>query len=136
MVNVADIEGPDSPRRRYFVNALFFLLLALLLTNHIYIFFTSNKVIDSDQPFLWQGTKDYSEGKFYEPRFYGQDYNTFLESLVAAPFYKLGMPVYYALPLATHLLFLCPLLFTLFYLYRHGKKLNAIIVLCIFLCLT
>ena len=93
-------------RRSLFV---FILLLALIVLNRILIFNSANQYVDSDQPFQWQGTKDYSEGKFYEPRFYGQNYNTFLEALVAVPFYKAGLPVYKAVPLATHFLFLFPL---------------------------
>jgi hypothetical protein len=104
--------------------------------NRFLIFQTANKMVDSDQSFMWLGTKDYADGKFYEPRFYGQDYNTFLESLVAVPFYKAGMPVYQAVPLATHLLFLFPLFFTLIYLFKIGKERQAIAGACLILCLT
>lgn len=114
---------------------LFLLLLALLLLNRVLIFNSANQYVDSDQPFMWQATKDFSEGKFYEPRFYGQNYNTFLEALVAVPFFKAGLPVYQAVPLATHLLFLFPLFFSLLYIYRKGKHRQAIAGACLFLCL-
>ena len=44
---------------------------------------------DSDQTIMWIGAKHYSQGLFYEPRFYGQAYNTMLEALLAVPFVKL-----------------------------------------------
>lgn len=115
---------------------VFIILLTLLVFNRVLIFNTANQFVDSDQPFMWQATKDFSEGKFYEPRFYGQDYNTFLEALVAVPFFKAGMPVYKAVPLATHLLFLFPLLFSLIYIYRKVGKRQAIGGASLFLCLT
>jgi hypothetical protein len=65
---------------------------------------------------MWIGAADYAKGLFYEPRFYGQDYNTFLESLFALPYLYAGLPAYKALPMATHTLvfdslFVCGLLF-------------------------
>src|SRR4051812_45399419 len=90
------------------------------------LFFEVNLgLIDSDQPFMWIGAKDYSNGYFFEPRFYGQDYNTFLEALIAVPFIRLNMPVYVAVPLVTHLILLLPFLFTGFYLFVHQKKEQA-----------
>ena len=84
---------------------------------------------------MWLGAKHYSQGLFYEPRFYGQDYNTLLEALVAVPFIKLGMPIYYAVPIATHILFLTPFLFTASYLFLKRQKPFAILVLAILLCM-
>lgn len=116
--------------------SVFFLLLLFILANRYHIFETANMVVDSDQTFMWLGTKDYSEGHFYEPRFYGQDYNTFLEALIAVPFYKAGLVVYKAVPLATHILFLFPFFFTLIYLYKNGKHRQAIVGACVLLGMT
>ena len=113
---------------------VFALLLALLVLNRTLVLFNANQMVDSDQPFMWLGTRDYAEGKFYEPRFYGQDYNTFIEALVAAPLYKAGVPIYYAVPLATHFLFLFPLLFSLLYLFRKGLRIQAILGASLLLC--
>lgn len=115
---------------------LFGCLLGLTLVNRIIILFTANQMVDSDQPFMWLGTRDYAMGQFYEPRFYGQDYNTFFEGLVAVPFYKLGMPVYYAVPLATHLLFLTPLFVTLIFAYKAGRGWQAISAAAVLLYFT
>lgn len=110
--------------------------MSLIVVTRILIFFNVNlPCIDSDQPFMWAGVKDYSEGKFYEPRFYGQDYNTFLEALFAVPLYWLKVPVYYALPIATHFLSVFPFLFTAIYLFFNQRKENALVVLAVLLCL-
>lgn len=115
---------------------LFFVFLALILLTRVLIFFSINiNCIDSDQPFMWAGAIDYAEGLFYEPRFYGQNYNSFLESLFAVPLLWCKVPVYYALPIATHFLFLFPFLFTAIYLYSKHKKEQALIVLCVILCM-
>lgn len=91
--------------------------------------------MDDDQVIMWLGAKDYSKGLFYEPRFYGQAYNTFMEALVAVPFIWLKIPVYYAVPLATHILFLTPFLFTAFYLFKRRYEEKAILVLSLLLCM-
>ncbi|PBQ31829.1 hypothetical protein CNR22_08630 [Sphingobacteriaceae bacterium] len=125
-----------SLKKDFVLNAAFVLLILVILLTRVLIFFKVNlPCIDSDQPFMWAGVKDYSEGKFYEPRFYGQDYNTFLEALFAVPLYWLKVPVYYALPIATHFLSLFPFLFTAFYLFFHQRKENALLVLAVLLCL-
>lgn len=84
---------------------------------------------------MWLGAKHYSQGLFYEPRFYGQDYNTLMEALFAVPFIWCGLPVYYAVPLVTHLLFLAPFLFIASYLFIKKHKEKAILVLAIILCM-
>lgn len=118
------------------LNFSFVVFILFILITRILIFFNVNvDAIDSDQPFMWAGLKDYSEGRFYEPRFYGQDYNTFLEALFALPLVWLALPVYYALPIATHFISLFPFLFTAFYLFFKGKKENALFILAALLCL-
>jgi hypothetical protein len=84
---------------------------------------------------MWLGAKHFSEGLFYEPRFYGQDYNTFMEGLFAAPLLLFGVPVYYAVPIATHVIFLCPILFTSIYLFKNRFPIHAIIMLSALLCM-
>lgn len=84
---------------------------------------------------MWSGAKHFSQGLFYVPRYYGQDYNTMMEGLFAVPFIKSGLPVYYAVPIATHLIFLTPFLFSALYLFFKHKKELAIIVLGILLCM-
>lgn len=123
-------------KKHLLLNATFLLFILLVIATRVLIFFEINlPFIDSDQPFMWAGVKDYSEGKFYEPRFYGQDYNTFLEALFAVPLYWVKVPVYYALPIATHFLSIFPFLFAAIYLFFNQRKENALVVLSVLLCL-
>ncbi|MBI3518340.1 MAG: hypothetical protein HY062_03145 [Bacteroidetes bacterium] len=118
------------------LNVFFFLFIGCIISNRVWLFFTVNMdCIDNDQPIMWLGAKHYSQGLFYEPRFYGQDYNSMLEALIAVPFIKLGLPVYYAVPIATHLIFLTPFLFTAIYLFLKEKKETAVFVLAVLLCM-
>ena len=118
------------------LNSLFWLFLVLILVNRIFLFLTVNiNCIDNDQVVMWSGAKHFAQGLFYVPRYYGQDYNTMMEGLFAVPFIKLGLPVYHAVPLATHLIFLTPFLFTAFYLFFKRKKERSLFVLSILLCM-
>lgn len=131
----------DTPmitgRRDILLSSLFYLFLALLVGMRVLLFLDLNiNFIDSDMPFFWAGIQDYAKGLFYEPRFYGQNYNTFMESLLAVPLYLCGMPVYYALPVVTHIVALFPFIFTACWLFYKGRKENALLVLAILLCLT
>lgn len=118
------------------LRVIFYFLLAILIGQHILVFCTVNiDYLDDDQIIMWLGAKDYSKGIFHEPRFYGQAYNTFMEALVAVPFIWLKMPVYYAVPLATHLIFLTPFLFTAFYLLKHHYEDKAILIIALLLCM-
>ena len=123
-------------KKEWLLNSFFFLFIALVLTNRLCLFFTVNQTsIDNDQVVMWAGAKDFSEGMFRVPLFYGQDYNTMLEALVATPLVWLSVPIYYAVPVATHILFLFPFLFSAFYLFKKHYKTQAIFTLAILLCM-
>lgn len=74
-------------------------------------------------------TKDYSRGLFYEPFFYGQDYNFPLEAWAAVPLYWLGIPPYMALPSITLLFSITPFLIILHWLYKKQRYASAVFVL-------
>ena len=127
----------NDKKTNILLNSVFVCFLLLVISNRFVLYFLLNfDYIDSDQPIMWLGTKDFSNGIFHEPRFYGQNYNTMLEALLAAPFYKLGIPTYKCVPVVTHFLTLFPFIFTSCYLYFKNEKAKAIIVLGGFLCLT
>ncbi len=87
------------------------------------------KFTDSDQSIMWMGLKDYSNGIFHEPRFYGQAYNTMLEALLAVPLYKLGCPPYKALPFITSILTLIPyIIISLTVFLKKSPKLSILIL--------
>jgi hypothetical protein len=78
---------------------------------------------------MWQGTVDFADGKFYEPRFYGQPYNTMLESFLAVPFYKLGVPLKYGLPLISVLLSLFPYFILARVAFNRRSQITGILIL-------
>jgi hypothetical protein len=120
----------------FFITAFFWIFVILFLAIRVFVFLKLNLgYIDSDQAFMWMGASDYARGLFYEPRFYAQDYNTFMEALFAVPFIWMNVPVYYAVPLATHIIFSTPFIFTAFYLFFNRRKIQALMVLTIVLCL-
>ena len=84
---------------------------------------------DSDQSIMWAGLSDYSNGIFKEPRFYGQNYNTFLEAFLAVPLFERGIRPNVALPLITSFLALLP--FVILSLFTLLKKSNLIMSLLI-----
>jgi hypothetical protein len=123
-------------KKEWLLNTFFFLFIAIILIHKIWLFTTINtNCIDNDQPIMWLGAKHYSQGLFYEPRFYGQDYNTLMEALFAVPFIKIGIPIYYSVPISTHIIFLTPFLFTAIYLFKKQHKELAICVLGTLLCM-
>ncbi len=126
----------SSLKKEWVLNAFFFLFLIVCVGQRIWLFFTVNiNFIDNDQPIMWLGAKHFSKGLFYEPRFYGQDYNTMMEALFAVPLIKIGLPVYYAVPIATHLIFLTPFLFSSLFLFIMKQKEKALFVLGILMCM-
>lgn len=93
------------------------------------------RFIDADQPIGWLAAKHFSEGLFFEPRFYGQNYNTFMEAFIAVPLLWFKVPVYYAVPIATHFIFLFPFVFSATYLFIKNKKTQALLLLAMLLAL-
>jgi hypothetical protein len=73
---------------------------------------------NSDQVLLWMCGRDYSHGEFHEPCVYGQNYNFPLESLLAAPFLRLGFAAWHVLPIVTTTLAMAPFLALGFYFRR------------------
>ncbi|PBQ33975.1 hypothetical protein CNR22_20075 [Sphingobacteriaceae bacterium] len=123
-------------KRLRWLDFFFYFFILLVLGNRVLLFtFLNLDHIDSDQPTMWLGARHFSEGLFYEPRFYGQSYNTLLEALLAVPFVRIGVPVYYAVPIVTHILSLVPFLFMAVYLFHLQKKLQALLVLILLLFL-
>ena len=83
----------------FFLKYFFFFVVALLATRLIIVVTHFNFVLtDNDQVLFWYGCYNFSKGIFYTPFIYGCDYGSMLESFIAVPFYKMGMPLFYALP--------------------------------------
>jgi len=123
-------------RKEYTLNALFYLYLLIIIGTRLIIYFKYNlEIIDTDQPYMWQGAIDYSKGLFYEPRYYGQDYNTFMEAFFAAPLLYFNVPVYKVLPLVTNFISLFPFFLMAFYLFFRNQKAFAVAILGVLICL-
>ena len=76
------------------------------------------------------GTRDYAHGIFREPCLYGQNYNYMLEPFLAAPFFRLGLPCWYVLPVVSSALALAPYL-ALAFCFRKRDLLTG----CVFVAL-
>jgi len=90
---------------------------------------------DSDQSIMWLGAKNYANGLFHEPRFYGQAYNTMLEAFLSVPLIKLGIPIFKSLPIITTILALLPIFILSIVTYLRNSKITSVIILSIFLTL-
>lgn len=111
---------------------LFISLLILVIAYRIFILINFGFIYtDSDQSVMWLGTADYAQGIFHEPCFYGQSYNTMLESLLAVPLYKMGIPLYMALPITTTLMTLFPFVFIAFLTFMKRSKKTGLLILII-----
>lgn len=105
----------------YFFLGLLLIDRALLLTAF------SFKYVGSDDLIFWQSATDYMQGLFHEPYFYGQNYNFMLESIIAIPLLKIGVPYYIAFPVCTSFLALFPFFLFSFVLFKKGYFIEALI---------
>jgi len=113
----------------------FFALLALALDRLNILALFHFHWVDDDQAVLWHAASDLAQGIFREPRFYGQNYSTWLESLVATPAIYLGVPHAVALPLASASLALLPFVLLVLVCLRRGAIELALGCLLVALCL-
>lgn len=105
------------------------ILLSIIYLRYNILFNFGFEYCDSDQAIMWNALSNYSEGEFYEPRFYGQAYNTMLEALFAVPFYKLGLPAFKATPLITTILSLFPYFLISFLAFKKKSVYTSLVIL-------
>jgi len=120
-------------------NKLSLFLLSILLAIFVFLrvkiyFGFARTYTDSDQALLWYTAKEIMHGRFHEPCFYGQAYNSWIEALLAVPLIALGVSYSCALPLISSLLFLLSILF-LVDLLRKESTLAATVFLSMILML-
>ncbi|HRU34441.1 MAG TPA: hypothetical protein P5035_03495 [Bacteroidales bacterium] len=109
---------------------IFIILIILLIIYRFWILINFGfKYTDSDQTIMWLATVDYYHKSFHEPCFYGQSYNTMLESFLAIPLYAVGCPLYIALPVVTSLLTLFPFIYISILTFIKRSKKTAILLL-------
>lgn len=85
------------------------MMLALfVLSRGIAFFLFPNNFTDSDQTVMWQAAADMARLEFHHPFWYGQNYSSNLESLLAVPLIWLKIPVPAAVSLISSLMATLP----------------------------
>jgi hypothetical protein len=107
------------------------LVLSLVVDRWIILSSFSFNYMDADQSIMWYGIHEFIHGRFHEPCYFGQAYNTMLEALFAVPFVATGITINKALPLVTSILTLFPFILFAVLSFIHGRKLVAFLILCI-----
>jgi len=111
-------------------NWIFFFMFLLVIIDRLFLLFNFNfQYVGSDDLIFWQGAADYSKGIFHEPYFYGQNYNFMLESLVAVPFIKPGIPFQYVLPVCSSFIILFPFFLFACLFFKNGNIIESFIFL-------
>ncbi|MGB1041329.1 MAG: hypothetical protein ACPGVD_10685 [Flavobacteriales bacterium] len=121
------LETINRNSKLIFIGLLALTLISKFITliNLSFLFFGGDDLV------FWQVAHDYSNGLFIEPFMYGQNYNYAIESILAVPLLKLGMPFQYAMPLTTMFVGILPFLFFAFVLFRKGWVVPSYIFLVI-----
>jgi hypothetical protein len=107
---LTDVAATESrPGAARVVGRLFLLLTILLIAQRYAVLaHFAFRHTDDDQVLMWYASSEFAHLRFHEPRFFGQDYGTMAEGLLAAPFVALGAPHAFVLPIVTSLLALTP----------------------------
>ncbi len=116
---------------------IFTLLGFLFIAQQVFVLFSfSLNQSDTDQMLMWEAAKDMSQGHFYTPYFYGQQYNSMAEAVLATPLILLGLKVYYAVPLATWVMSLFPWIIIFLYCKKHTLYSGGILILLLLFSLS
>jgi hypothetical protein len=86
---------------------------------------------DLDQLLMWQAAREFAAGNFYEPAFWGQNYNTMIEGLLAAPLLLLGCDPGHATTVITVFLTVIPFLLLASIAWRNGRYVGALYCLSV-----
>jgi len=120
------MKKDDFIKRRVAVIILLCMAVGVTLIHRFFVLkYFSSVYTDHDQVLMWLGASNYKDFLFYEPCFYGQNYNVMLEALLAVPLLFFGVPHHYALPLSTSFIFLFPVFLISFFAFKKGWYLTA-----------
>lgn len=113
--------------------SILYLLLALLviIDRSLLLHHFAFRFVDDDQSVMWYGAKEFATGNFHEPCFFGQAYNSMLESLFAVPLIKMGLDYNIALPLVASFMSMFPFFLISFLAFRNGKQFAALVIISI-----
>ncbi len=126
-LNAVEEKKPDKAKYMWLIYVLQWIFL-LFWRFYVYLAYNVHYT-DDDQTLMWYGTVHFAHGHFSEPCFFGQNYGSMLESLLAVPLYLFKVPLNYALPLAALILSFIPFAFCSLFLWKRGKRIPAMLVL-------
>ena len=122
----------DKGKNKALTLYIILLILCVLYRGYIVIHYGS-QFVDDDQALMWNGAAAFAHFMFPEPCFWGQSYGSMFESSVAAPLLWAGVPIHWAMPIATTLVSFVPYLFISLSLYRKERKSYAFLVFFLYL---
>ena len=122
----------DTFRSDIFISILFVAIATLVIIFRCLVLKNFSFVYtDGDQAIMWNGASEFSKGFFHETRFFGQNYNSMIEGLLAVPLLFLSIPVYKALPVITSVLALFPFFIVALICFYKELKIQSLLVICI-----
>ncbi len=89
------------------------------------------RYLDDDQALLWYGTVMFAHGSFPEPCYFGQNYGSMVEAVLAVPLYLCKWPLHIALPTVTTVLCLTPFLYYIAAMIHRKNWMQAWIILLV-----
>ncbi len=103
---IRELKPSRSGFKDRFCRAILYFIGLLIIGIYCYriLAHSTFKVIDNDQPIMWLAAANFADFSFHEPCYYGQNYNTLLEGLLAAPLLWAKIPIPIAVPLVSSLL--------------------------------
>lgn len=109
---------------------VYWILFSLFIVNKLLVFFLfSTQYIDQDQTTMWLALVEMANGNFHEPCFWGQSYNTMLESFLAVPLYHIGIKPVYSVTFVTLVMASFPFLYGSRLIFKHKDQRLGIILL-------
>lgn len=111
--------------------AAFWVVVLLSVLDRCHLLSITMGYASDDLTVVWMAARDYAQGIFHEPFFYGQDYGVMLEALLAAPFVRLGADPAVAVPVVMAVLAMLPYWSFAFFEYRRMNLAAAIFIAAI-----
>jgi hypothetical protein len=111
--------------------AVFWCIILLGLIDRAHLLQITIGYASDDLTVVWMAARDYANGIFHEPFFYGQDYGVMLEALLAAPFVHFGADPIVVVPVVMAFLAMMPYWSFAFFQYIRSKPASATLIAAI-----
>ena len=113
-----------------YIKLFLYLCIILYVVYRIFLLFVFNfQYTDHDQLSMWYATASFAHFDFWQPRWFGGNKNAMIESILAVPFYWIGVKLKYALPIVTCILSLIPFSFLILSCIRKKEYDKALTIL-------